>query len=72
MMVDPMFMSVQNLRLFLTAVTPTAFAPTVVIFELFVENFLAIKDHFGICWTILDHTGHFSTILNYFDNFRPY
>ena len=32
MMVDPMFMIVQNLRLFLTAVTPTAVAHTAVIF----------------------------------------
>ena len=31
MMVDPMYMIVQNLRLFLTTVTPTAVAPTVVI-----------------------------------------
>ena len=30
MMVDPMFMIVQNLRSFLTAVTPTAVTPTVV------------------------------------------
>ena len=28
MMVDPMFMIVQNLRSFLTAVTPTAVTPT--------------------------------------------
>ena len=31
MMVDPMFMIVKNLRLLLTAVTPTAGAPTAVI-----------------------------------------
>ena len=31
MMVDPMFMIVQNVRSFLTAVTPTAVTPTVVI-----------------------------------------
>ena len=31
MMVDPMFMIVKNLRLFLTAVTPTAVTPTAVI-----------------------------------------
>ena len=30
MMVDPMFMIVQNLRSFLTAVTPTAVKPTAV------------------------------------------
>ena len=30
MMVDPMFMIVQNLRSFLTAVTPTAVTPTAV------------------------------------------
>ena len=32
MMVDPMFMIVQSLRLFLTAVQPTAVAPIAVIF----------------------------------------
>ena len=32
MMVDPMFMILQNLGLFLTAVTSTAVAPTAVIF----------------------------------------
>ena len=31
MMVDPMFRIVKNLRLFLTAVTPTAITPTAVI-----------------------------------------
>ena len=31
MMVDPMFMIIQSLRLFLTAVTPTAVAPIAVI-----------------------------------------
>ena len=31
MMVDPMFMIVQNVRSFLTAVTPTAATPTAVI-----------------------------------------
>ena len=31
MMVEPMFMIVKNLRLFLTAVTPTAVTPTAVI-----------------------------------------
>ena len=31
MMVDPMFMIIQSLRSFLTAVTPTAVAPIVVI-----------------------------------------
>ena len=31
MMVDAMFLIVQNLRLFITAVTPTAVAPTVVV-----------------------------------------
>ena len=30
MMVDPMFMVVQNIRLFLVAVTPTAVAPIAV------------------------------------------
>ena len=40
MMVDPMFMIVQNLGLFLTAVTPTAVAPT--------------ADQFGPYWTILN------------------
>ena len=30
MMVDPMFMIVQSLRIFLTAVTPTALIPTAV------------------------------------------
>ena len=33
MMVDPMFIIIQNLRLFLTAVTPTAAALTAVIFR---------------------------------------
>ena len=32
MMVDPIFMIVKNLRLFLTAVTPTAVTPIAVIF----------------------------------------
>ena len=41
MMVDQMFMIVQNLRLFLTDVTPTAVAPT--------------ADQFGPYWTILNH-----------------
>ena len=41
MMVDPMFMIVKNVRLFLTAVTPTAVAPT--------------ADQFGPYWTILNH-----------------
>ena len=40
-MVDPMFMIVQNLRLFLTAVTPTAVAPT--------------ADQFRLYSTILNH-----------------
>ena len=31
MMVDPMFMNIQNVRSFVTAVTPTAVTPTVVI-----------------------------------------
>ena len=31
MMVDPMFIIVQNLTLFLTAVTPTAVVPTAII-----------------------------------------
>ena len=35
MMVDPMFMIVQNLRSFLTAVTPTAVAPIAVILPVF-------------------------------------
>ena len=35
MMVDPMFMIVQSLRLFLTAVTPTAVAPIAVILPVF-------------------------------------
>ena len=41
MMVDPMFMIVQNLKLFLAAVTPTAVAPT--------------ADQFGPYWTILKY-----------------
>ena len=35
MMVDPMFMIVQSLRSFLTAVTPTAVAPIAVILPVF-------------------------------------
>ena len=35
MMVDPMFMIVQSLRSFVTAVTPTAVAPIVVILPVF-------------------------------------
>ena len=35
MMVDPMFMIVQSLRLFLTAVTTTAVAPIEVILTVF-------------------------------------
>ena len=41
MMVDTMFMIVQNLWLFLTAVTPTAVAPT--------------ADQFGPYWTLLNY-----------------
>ena len=41
MMVDPILMIVQNLRLFLTAVIPTAVSPT--------------SDKFGPYWTILNH-----------------
>ena len=37
MMVDPMFIIVQSLRSFLTAVTTTAFAPIVVILPEFPE-----------------------------------
>ena len=36
MMVDQMLMIVQSLRLFLTAVTPTAVAPIVVILPVFI------------------------------------
>ena len=51
MMVDPMFMIIQILRLFLTAVTPTAVTP--------------IADHFGPYWTILNHIEPQWTSLNH-------
>ena len=44
MMVDPMFMIVQNFRSFLTAVTPTAVAPTVVILPKFTRIYLFLPD----------------------------
>ena len=40
MMVDPMFMIVQNFRSFLTAVTTTAVAPIAVIFPMNLPEFL--------------------------------
>ena len=46
MMVDPMFMIVKNLRLFLTAVTPTAVTPTAVIF-MNLGNFPSTKTYIG-------------------------
>ena len=39
MMVDPTFMIFQNLRLFLTAITPTAVTPTVFILRRSFDEF---------------------------------
>ena len=44
MMVDPMFMIVQHFRWFLTAVTPTDDAPTVVILPEFTRIYLNLPD----------------------------
>ena len=47
MILDPMFMIIQDLRYFLTAVTQTAVAPTVVIYlnlHEFYKNFLNLHE----------------------------
>ena len=44
MMVDPMFMIVQRLRSFLTAVTPTAVAPIAVILPVFTLIYLNLRE----------------------------
>ena len=44
MMVDPMFMIVQNVRSFLTAVTPTAVTPTVLILPDFTAIYLNLPE----------------------------
>ena len=57
MMVDPMVMIVQNLKLFLTAVTPTAVPPTV--------------DQIGPYWTILNNKEPYWTIWTSLNQFEP-
>ena len=49
MMVDPILMIVQSLRLFLTAVTPTAVKPIVVIFACI---YLNLPEFTGIYLTL--------------------
>ena len=44
MMVDPMFMIVQNFRSFITNVTPTDVAPTAVILPKFTRIYLNLPD----------------------------
>ena len=79
MMVDPMFMIVKNLRLFLTAVTPTAVTPTAVILWNNFRWIWTILDHFGetkfyilnyfkLFWTILNRFGEYPTTLDHFEN----
>ena len=59
MMIDPMFMIVQNLGLFLTAVTLTIVAPT--------------TDQYGLYWTILNYNKPNKTILNHLELFlKPF
>ena len=45
MMVDPMFMIAQSLRLFLTAVTTTAVAPIAVNLPVFTRIYLNIPEY---------------------------
>ena len=48
MMVDPMFMIIQNARSFLTAVTPTAVTLTAVILLEFTWVYLNLPEYTGI------------------------
>ena len=60
MMIDPMFMIVQNLRCVLTAVTPTAVAPTAFILR---RKLLMNLDHID---PFLKNVGPFLKIWNFF------
>ena len=75
MMVDPFFMIVYNLRLFLTTVTPTTITPTAVIIWnnsywilTLLEPYWKLLDHLEPFWTILNCFGQNRTLIDHFTN----
>ena len=57
MIVDPMFMSVQKLSLFLTTVSPTAVAPIVIILAVFHWININLPEFNLFFWNLLEFSG---------------